>query len=115
VREFFGRLLDTMKVNDPNLGTVAGLNSTGVSKAAQTGRPAGASGAATVAAQGDAADGVQLSGLAQQLQALSADSPERDAKVESLARTYAQGNYQIDAEATASGMIDDALRYSKNS
>lgn len=104
-----------MKVNDPNLGTVTGLNSTGVSKSAQTGRSAPASGGAHGALDGDADDGVQLSGLAQQLQSQAPDSPERTARVESIARAYAQGTYKVDAQATASGIIDDALRYSKNS
>lgn len=106
-----------MKVNDPNLGpNVGGLNSTGVSKYAQTGRTSSTSGAGSAPVRdGDADDGVQLSGLTQQLQAQSSDSPERTAKVESLAKAYAQGSYNVDAQSTAAGVIDDALRYSKNS
>lgn len=104
-----------MKVNDPNLAGLGGLNPAATGKAAQTARTAPARDAGAVAPQGDAADGVQLSGLAQKLQSLSADSPDREARVEQLARAYAQGTYQVDAQQTASGVIDDALRYSKNS
>ena len=97
-----------MKVNDPNLQGPSGLASTGVSKPAQTGRTAPAGGAPV---QGDAADGVQLSGLAQTLRSLDVDSPERQAQVEGIARAYAQGNYKVDAEATAAGIINDALKH----
>jgi len=105
-----------MKVNDPNLQGPSGLTSTGVSKPAQTGRsapvggspPSGDGGAAGPA---DGGDGVALSGLAQSLRSLDAESPERQAQVDALARTYAQGHYQVDASATAGGIIDDALKH----
>jgi hypothetical protein len=41
--------------------------------------------------------------------ALAADSPERQAKIQSLMRAYATGSLQVDADATASAMIDDAF------
>lgn len=104
-----------MKVNDPNLAGLGGLNPVSTGKTARAGRTAPARESAAVAPQGDAADGVQLSGLAQKLQSLAADSPDRDARVEQLARAYAQGTYQVDPQQTASGVIDDALRYSKDS
>ena len=97
-----------MKVNDPNLQGPSGLTSTGVSKPAQTGRSAPAGGSLP---PGDSGDGVALSGLAQSLRSLDAESPERQAQVDALARTYAQGNYQVDASATAGGIIDDALKH----
>lgn len=98
-----------MKINDPNLvGT--GVTSTGVSKSGQTERSAPASrpdaGQSTPNADGD---GVQLSGLAQSLNGLDAESPERDAKVEALAKAYADGTYNVDPDKTAAGIIDDAL------
>ncbi len=96
-----------MKVNDPNLQGPSGLSSTGVSKPAQTGRT-GASNAPN-ASVGDSGDGVELSGLAQSLRSLDVDSPERQAQVDALAKTYAQGNYKVDANATAGGIIQDAL------
>jgi flagellar biosynthesis anti-sigma factor FlgM len=99
-----------MKVNDPNLQGPSGLTSTGVSKPAQAGRtaPAGVQGGAE---HGDGSDGVQLSGLAQSLRGLEAESPERQAQIDGIARAYAQGNYPVDAEATAAGIINDALKH----
>jgi anti-sigma28 factor (negative regulator of flagellin synthesis) len=47
--------------------------------------------------------------LVRSLCALAADSPERQAKIQSLMRAYATGGLQVDAEATASAMIDDAF------
>jgi anti-sigma28 factor (negative regulator of flagellin synthesis) len=43
------------------------------------------------------------------LRSLAADSPERQAQLESLARSYASGAYQVDTGATASKIIDDAF------
>jgi anti-sigma28 factor (negative regulator of flagellin synthesis) len=55
-----------------------------------------------------ASDG-HLAELVRNLCALAADSPERQAKIQSLMRAYATGNLQVDAEATASAIIDDAF------
>lgn len=98
-----------MKVNESNLQGAAGLGSTGAAKAVQGGRLAGSGGEAG-AAVGDGSDGVALSGLAQTLRALDVESPEREARVEQLARAYAEGGYKVDAEAVAGGVIDDALK-----
>jgi anti-sigma28 factor (negative regulator of flagellin synthesis) len=40
-----------------------------------------------------------------------ADSPERQQRIEQIARAYAQGAYEMDAEATAGKMVDDGLKY----
>jgi flagellar biosynthesis anti-sigma factor FlgM len=95
-----------MKVNDPNLQGPSGLGSTGASRVTRTNSQTTPTGAPV---SGDGKDGVELSGLAQALRSLDVDSPERQAKVDALARTYARGNYQVDAAATAGGIIDDAL------
>jgi anti-sigma28 factor (negative regulator of flagellin synthesis) len=50
-----------------------------------------------------------LAQLVRNLCALAADSPERQAKIQNLMRAYATGTLQVDAEATASAMIDDAF------
>ena len=50
-----------------------------------------------------------LAELVRTLRSLVGDSPERQAKIEGLVRAYAAGELQVDAEATASAMIDDAL------
>jgi hypothetical protein len=51
-----------------------------------------------------------LAELVRTLRSLAGDSPERQAKMEGLMRAYASGQLQVDAEATASAMIDDAMR-----
>ena len=51
----------------------------------------------------------QLAELVRNLCALAADSPERQAKIQNLMRAYATGNLQVDAEATASAIVDDAF------
>jgi flagellar biosynthesis anti-sigma factor FlgM len=58
-----------------------------------------------------ASDDVHLSELVRSLRSLAADSPERQARIEQIARAYANGTYQVDAEATASKIIDDSLQY----
>ena len=54
-------------------------------------------------------DDVHLSELVRSLRSLASDSPERQAKLEELARMYATGNYTIDAAATAAKIIDDTI------
>jgi anti-sigma28 factor (negative regulator of flagellin synthesis) len=51
-----------------------------------------------------------LAELVRTLRSLVADSPERQAKMERLMGAYACGHLQVDAEATASAMIDDSMR-----
>jgi hypothetical protein len=52
---------------------------------------------------------IHLSELVRSLRSLAADSPERQAQLEQIARTYAQGDYHIDASATAAKIVDDAI------
>jgi anti-sigma28 factor (negative regulator of flagellin synthesis) len=54
-------------------------------------------------------DDVHLSELVRSLRSLAYESPERQAKLEELARTYATGNYTVNAAATAAKIIDDAI------
>jgi anti-sigma28 factor (negative regulator of flagellin synthesis) len=56
------------------------------------------------------ADDVHLSELVRTLRSLAADSPERQGKIEALARSYAAGELKTDPEATASRIIDDAVK-----
>ena len=51
-----------------------------------------------------------LAELVRTLRSLAGDSPERQAKMEGLMRAYASGQLKVDAEGTASAMIDDAMR-----
>jgi flagellar biosynthesis anti-sigma factor FlgM len=60
------------------------------------------------AAAAGASDDVHLSELVRSLRSLAADSPERQARLEQIARAYANGSYQVDAQATAAKIIDDA-------
>ena len=83
-----------MNVNEPNRFTS--------SSSAATAR------ARTEELPASASDG-HLAELVRNLCALAADSPERQAKIQSLMRAYASGTLQVNAEATASAMIDDAF------
>ena len=91
-----------MKIDDPKLASVAALPATASrsSKDAERSTPPGSAGSK---------DDVHLSELVRSLRALAVDSPERQARLEQLARSVADGSYQVDAKATASKMIDEAL------
>lgn len=52
---------------------------------------------------------IHLSELVRSLRSLAADSPERQARIEQLARAYARGAYKVDAQSTAARIIEDAL------
>ncbi len=104
-----------MKVPDPNLtslpaaATTANLSTAGTLRTQeihQTGESNRAGGASSGSATGD---DVHLSELVRSLRSLAADSPERQARLEQIARTYASGAYKVDPQATASKIIDDAI------
>ena len=96
-----------MKVNDSILNSLTPAATPGTQETARTGQ--GSSAGTTPATAGTSNDDVHLSELVKNLRSLAADSPERQAKLESLARTYANGSYTVDAGATASKIIDDAF------
>jgi len=54
-------------------------------------------------------DDIHLSELVRSLRSLASDSPERQAKLEELARMYAAGTYRVNAAATAAKIVEDAL------
>ncbi len=87
-----------MKVQNANLPP---LNATGPSGRTQSPRV----GPDTVS------DDIHLSELVRSLRSLVPDSPERQERIEQIARAYANGTYKMDAEATASKIIDDSLQY----
>jgi flagellar biosynthesis anti-sigma factor FlgM len=96
-----------MKVNDPNLASLA---STGAAKTQETERSAqGQRGANRPEVPTVSGDDVHLSELVRSLRSLAADSPERQARIEQLARSYAAGSYEVDPHATAAKIIDDAF------
>jgi|SRR5580693_3907796 flagellar biosynthesis anti-sigma factor FlgM len=95
-----------MKVNNPNLSSVGSAGS-----AKPLGTPATGSGSRTASGQNSGAastDDVHLSELVRSLRSLASDSPDRQAKIEAIARSYASGSYQVDSQGTASKIIDDA-------
>ena len=77
-----------------------------VQQTQQTARAAtAAAGAGPVAG---ANDDVHLSELVRTLRSLASDSPERQARIEQLARAAANGSYKVDPQATADALINDA-------
>ena len=97
-----------MKVNDSNLSSLASTGASGTqqtSKSGQTSRTPDSSSATSAPG-----DDIHLSELVRSLRSLAADSPERQAHIEQLARSYAQGNYKVDPQATAAKLIDDAFQ-----
>jgi flagellar biosynthesis anti-sigma factor FlgM len=95
-----------MKVNDSIQTSLTSTGTSGTQETARTGQSSGAGTTQTTSTTSK--DDVHLSELVKNLRSLAADSPERQAKLESLARTYASGSYTVDAGATASKIIDDA-------
>jgi len=87
-----------MKVQNANLPPLDARDQSGISQASRAG-------------SGPGSDDVHLSELVRSLRSLAADSPERQARIEQIARAYANGTYQVDSEATASKIIDDSLQY----
>jgi flagellar biosynthesis anti-sigma factor FlgM len=97
-----------MKVNDSTLTSLSSTGTSGTQETARTGQNSSAG--STHSAATSSNDDVHLSELVKNLRSLAADSPERQAKLESLARSYANGSYQVDAGASASKIIDDAIK-----
>jgi flagellar biosynthesis anti-sigma factor FlgM len=99
-----------MKVNDPNLSSLASPGSTQTQQTGQSARTGSTSSPGSAGSTGQTpGDDIHLSELVRSLRSLAADSPERQARIEELARSYANGTYQVDAEATAGKIIDDAF------
>jgi flagellar biosynthesis anti-sigma factor FlgM len=96
-----------MKVNDSILTSLTSTGTSGTQETARTGQSSIAGSTQTTSTA--SSDDVHLSELVKSLRSLAADSPERQAQLESLARSYASGSYTVDAGATASKIIDDAF------
>ena len=95
-----------MTVNNNPLAT---LGSAGAARSQETenAQPPASGAVNRALVQGN--DDVHLSELVRSLRSLASESPERQHRIEELARAHAGGSYQVDAEATASAMIDDAM------
>lgn len=98
-----------MKVNDPNLASLA-ASSTGATRTQETERGGQGSRPGGINGGGGSKDDVHLSELVRSLRSLAAESPERQARLEQIARSVAGGTYQVDSKATASKIVDDALQ-----
>jgi flagellar biosynthesis anti-sigma factor FlgM len=100
-----------MKVNDPNLSSLgASPQNTNAAARTQQTEQTGPTSRAGSSGAGATGDDVHLSELVQSLRSLTADSPERQARIEQIARSYANGTYQVDSQATASKIVDDAFQ-----
>jgi flagellar biosynthesis anti-sigma factor FlgM len=100
-----------MKVNTTNLANLGTTGALGPQQTGQTGQVAASSNASeTNAASATSGDDIHLSELVRSLRSMATDSPERQARIEQIARSYAGGTYRVDAQATASKMIDDAFQ-----
>jgi flagellar biosynthesis anti-sigma factor FlgM len=101
----------SMKVNDPNLSSLApSQNATGAGRSQQAERSGQSSSPGSTGAGAASGDDIHLSELVRSLRSLAAESPERQARIEQIARSYANGTYKVDAEGTASKIIDDAFQ-----
>ncbi len=96
-----------MKGNNSNLSALASSVARGTQQTVRTGQAASSSDPS--AASGAAPNDAHLSELVRCLRFLTSDSPERQARIEQIARAYASGAYRVDPQATASKIIDDAL------
>jgi flagellar biosynthesis anti-sigma factor FlgM len=100
-----------MKINDP--GIPGGENN--IANASKANRSAaleklGHSGAygQTAGSSPAGSDEVSISPLAQALQSLRSDSPERQARLEEIARHVDNGTYHVDAGALSRSLIQNA-------
>jgi len=87
-----------MKVDNSNLSPLSPTNESSRKPASR-------------ARSGAHGDDVHLSELVRSLRSLAADSPERQERLEQIARAYATGTYEVDEEASAGKIIDDSLQY----
>jgi len=98
-----------MKIHNPNLTSLVPPGTAGTQPAS---RPPQTAGDVTspVVSSTSSSDDVHLSELVRSLRSLASDSPERQDRIEQLARSYANGSYSVDAQATAAAIIKDATK-----
>jgi flagellar biosynthesis anti-sigma factor FlgM len=67
--------------------------------------------AATASASASGAiDEIQLSELGKQLRVLASDSPERNQRIQELAKLVESGRYEVDAQDLSRRLIEDAQK-----
>lgn len=98
-----------MKINDPNLTSLASIG-TAATQAPPRSSQINADVNPLSSSTSSSPDDVHLSELVRSLRSLASDSPERQNRIEQLARSYARGSYSVDAQATAGAIISDATK-----
>ena len=108
-----------MKINDPGmLGGPAGLpgGDNNISNAQKANRSASLQKLSNAGAYGQAADvssggsdEVTLSPLAQALRSARTDSPERQARIDSIAKQVASGSYRVDSATLSRSLVQHAF------
>ena len=107
-----------MKINNPGIPAgAAGLpGDINISNANKANRAAALEKLGHSAAYGQTSDvssagsdHVTISSLAQAVQSLRTDSPERQARIEELSRQVASGSYQVDSASLSKSLIQGAL------
>jgi negative regulator of flagellin synthesis FlgM len=96
-----------MRIDDKNMSGIGSTNVGGAQGAQEVDRAR--SGAARTAGGSGQPDQVQLSGLAEQLQALQPGSDAREAELNRLRELVQTGRYQVDAEQVSRALVEDAL------
>ena len=99
-----------MKIQDPNLTSLASAGAAGTQPASRSSQTNGDVNPPAASSSPSSSDDVHLSELVRSLRSLASDSPERQSRIEQLARTYANGSYSVDAQATAGAIIKDATK-----
>jgi len=99
-----------MKIQDPNLTSLVSAGAAAGTQAARTSQTNGDANPPAASSTSSSSDDVHLSELVRSLRSLASDSPERQNQIEQIARTYANGSYSVDAQATAGAIIDDATK-----
>jgi flagellar biosynthesis anti-sigma factor FlgM len=99
-----------MKIQDPNLTSLVSAGTTAGTQAARASQTNGDANSTAASSPSSSSDDVHLSELVRSLRSLASDSPERQNQIEQIARTYANGSYSVDTQATAGAIIDDATK-----
>jgi flagellar biosynthesis anti-sigma factor FlgM len=97
-----------MRIDDKNLSS-ANAASLGRTQSAEQAEQASQRSAAARAGKSGQGDQVQLSSLAEKVQALEPNSAASQARLNELAKLVASGKYSPDAEAVADRLIDDSI------
>jgi flagellar biosynthesis anti-sigma factor FlgM len=97
-----------MRIDDKNLSS-ANAASLGRTQSADQAEQTAQRAAAARAGKSGQGDQVQLSSLAEKVQALEPDSAASRARLDELTKLVASGKYSPDAEAVADRLIDDSI------